>query len=70
MPHSNIEAIKANNPKNVKQCLKEVVNGWLKMKGSEAPSWINLCKALRDPLVKREDVALDIERLKISNFTN
>ena len=61
LPHSVIKAIKADNPNNVKQCLKEMVDAWLERKGTQPLSWTNLCKALRDPLVARSDVASSIE---------
>ena len=64
--HSEIEKIQANNPKDIKQCLKEVVDLWFKLKGNP-PSWKSLCEALRDPLVGRKDVALAIEKTWISN---
>lgn len=62
LPDSEIDAIKADNPHDVKQCLKEVVDGWFKLKGSRPPSWIDLCTALRDDLVNRKDIALNIEK--------
>ena len=62
LPYSDIEAIKENNPNNVKQCLNDVIDGWFKMKGKQPPSWYNLCLALRHPLVNRKDVALCIEK--------
>lgn len=62
LSHSVIEAIEADNPNNVKQCLKKMVDAWLERKGTQPPSWTNLCKALRDPLVAHEDIASRIER--------
>ena len=62
LPHSDIDAIKTNNPSDMKQCVKEVVDQWLEGKGSESPSWTNLCMALRDPLVNRKDFASNIEK--------
>ena len=62
LPDSDIDAIKINNPSDVKQCVKEVVDQWLKGKGSESPSWTNLCTALKDPLVNRKDLASNIEK--------
>ncbi len=61
LPHDVVEAIKTNNPSNVKQCMKKVVDAWFEEKGNP-PSWSNLCKALRDPLVDRKDIALNIEK--------
>ena len=61
LPYSEVKAIKANNPNDVKQCLKEVVEAWLMKKGDE-PSWTNLCTALKDPLVDRKDIASSIEK--------
>ena len=62
LPDSDIDAIKTDNPSNVKQCVKEVVDQWFKGKGSESPSWTNLCTALRDSLVNRNDIASKIEK--------
>ncbi len=55
-----VQTIKINNPGNVKQCRKEVVDAWFEEKGN-SPSWNNLCEALRDPLVDRKDIASKIE---------
>ncbi len=63
LPHHEVKSIKVNNLKDVKECLKEVIEKWLEGKGSgEPPSWKSLCKALRDPLVSRPDVASSIEQ--------
>ena len=62
LPDSDIDVIKTNNPSDVKQCVKEVVDQWFKGKGSEPPSWTHLCTALRDSLVNRKDIALKIEK--------
>ena len=62
LPDSDIDAIKTDNPSDVRQCLKEIVDRWFKGKGSELPSWTSLCTALRDPLVNRKDIALNIEK--------
>ncbi len=61
LPHSLIQIIKADHPFDVNQCMKEVVNAWFENKGNP-PSWKGLCEALRDPLVGRIDVALNIEK--------
>ncbi len=61
LPHSLIQIIKADHPSDVRQCMKEVVNAWFENKG-DPPSWKSLCEALRDPLVERNDVALNIEK--------
>ncbi len=61
LPHRVVEAIKTNNPGNVKQCMKKVVDAWFEEKGNFL-SWNNLCEALRDPLVDRKDVVSKIER--------
>ena len=61
----DIDAIKTDNPSDVKQCVKEVVDRWFKGKGSEPPSWASLCAALRDPLVNRKDIASSIEKVHI-----
>ena len=62
LPYHEVQSIKVNYPKNVKECLKEVIGKWLEGKGSgEPPSWKSLCQALRHPLVSRPDVASSIE---------
>ena len=66
---SDIDAIKTDNPNNVKQCVKEFVDLWFKEKGSESPSWTNLCTALRDPLVDRKDLAVNIERKYLHHYS-
>ena len=63
LPHSEVVAIKADHPLNVRQCLKEMVHQWFEGKGSgPPPSWKSLCEALRHPLVGRKDVASKIEK--------
>ncbi len=61
LPHHLVDTIKTNNPGNVKQCVNEVVDAWFEEKGNP-PSWNNLCKALRDPLVDRKDIVSNIEK--------
>ena len=61
LPCPEIDTIRANNPNDVKQCLKKVIEAWLMKKGDE-PSWTNLCTALKDPLVDRKDIASSIEK--------
>ena len=51
MKRNSIEIIKANNPKNVKACLREVITIWLKQDSRysiryPSPSWRRLCKAV------------------------
>ena len=48
---NSIEIIKANNSKNVKACLREVLTIWLKQDSRysiryPSPSWRRLCKAV------------------------
>ncbi len=62
LSHPLIQIIKADHPFDVRQCMKEVVNAWFENKGDHPPSWKGLCEALRDPLVGRGDVALNIEK--------
>ncbi len=63
LPYHEVKSIKLNFPKDVQECLKEVIGKWFEGKGSgEPPSWLSLCKALRDPLVSRSDVASSIEQ--------
>ncbi len=63
LPYNEVKLIKVNNPKDVKECLKEVIEKWLEGKGSgEPPSWKSLCQALKDQIVSRPDVASSIER--------
>ncbi len=69
LPHHVVVAIKTNNPGNVKQCMKEVVDAWFEEKGNP-PSWNNLCEALRDPLVARKDIASNIEKKYLATHNN
>ena len=65
LPHDEVKSIGKDYPNNGKKCLKEVIEKWLERKGSqsgEPPSWKSLCKALRDSLVEREDLASTIEQ--------
>ena len=62
LPEPDIDAININHSSDVQQCVSEVVDCWFKGKGSESPSWTNLCTALRDPLVNRKDIASRIEK--------
>ena len=67
LSHDEVKSIRVNYPKDVKECLKEVIGKWLEGKGSgEPPSWKSLCKALRDPLVERKDLASRIEQTYLS----
>ena len=60
LPDHVVQTIKINNPGNVKQCMKKIVDAWFEEKRNP-PSWNNLCEALRDPLVDRKDIASKIE---------
>ncbi len=63
LPPDEIESIKVDCPRDVKECLKKAIKKWLEGKGSdEPPSWKSLCEALKDTLVSRPDVASSIER--------
>ena len=62
LPEPDIDAISINLSSDVTQCVKEVVEQWFQGKGSEPPSWTNLCIALRDPLVNRKDIVSKIEQ--------
>ncbi len=67
LPHHEVKHIKANCPRDVKECLKEVIEKWLEGRGSGLhPSWKSLCQALRDPLVARPDLASSIEQTYLS----
>ena len=59
--YAMIEKIETDHSTDVKRCLAEVINCWLKENGGER-SWSFLCKALRNPLVSRPDVARVIEQ--------
>ena len=56
-----IDKIETDHSTGVKRCLAEVINCWLKGNGGER-SWFFLCEALRSKLVKRPDVAEEIEQ--------
>ena len=49
-------------PNDINGCMRELIKQWLKMKGSQPPSWSSLCTALRNPLVNRKDIASSIEQ--------
>ena len=68
LPHSEVVAIKADHPRSVRSCLKEVVHQWFAGKGSGPPSWKSLCEALRRPLIGREDVASKIEKRYVIDY--
>ncbi len=68
LPHSEVVAIKADHPRSVRSCLKEVVHQWFAGKGSGSPSWKSLCEALRHPLIGREDVASKIEKRYVIDY--
>ena len=59
---AEVEKIGVNNPNDINGCMRELIKQWLKMKGSQPPSWNSLCTALRDPLVNRKDIASSIEQ--------
>lgn len=43
--------------------MKAVIKAWLQMKGKgPPPSWQTFCKALRDRLVGRKDIADSLEK--------
>ncbi len=63
-----LHAIKADHPRSVRSCLKEVVHQWFTGKGSGPPSWKSLCAALRRPLIGREDVASKIEKKYVIDY--
>ncbi len=63
LSHDEVESIKVKYPRDVMNCLKEVIAMWLEGRGSgEPPSWKSLCQALRDPLVSCNAVAYSIEQ--------
>ncbi len=63
LPHHILEYIRVDCSYDAKENLKVVIKKWLEGKGSgEPPSWKSLCKALRDPLVSRSDMASSIEQ--------
>ena len=57
---ADIAAISGNYSHNVADCLSEVIKLWFQENGKKV-SWENLCKALRDPMVNRRDLAEKIE---------
>ena len=58
---ADIDGIAANKGGNVEACLTEVIKQWFMERGI-ALSWENLCEALRDPMVNRDDLAKKIEK--------
>ena len=61
LPNAEVEKIRYNNANDINGCMKDLIEQWLKMKGSQPPSWNSLCTALRDPLVNRKDIVISIE---------
>ena len=67
--YHTIQEIEANHPKDVKKCLEEVIDSWLR--GSkEQPSWSALCTALRNKLVGRCTLANEIEQKYVVTFSD
>ena len=48
-----VEKIRYDNPNDI---MSEFIKQWLKMKGSQSPSWNSLCTALKHPLVNCNDI--------------
>ncbi len=66
LPSSKIDEIEANNPNDVKKCLRKVIDAWLKSKTNL--TWQILCEALRSDLVDCNSIAQQIEE-KVSSTT-
>ena len=62
LPDAEVDKIRYDNPNDINGCMKDLIEQWLKMKGSQPPSWSSLCTALRDPLVNCKDIATSIEQ--------
>lgn len=59
---STLKGIKTDNT-NVQECKEEMVRSWLQRKDEcTPPSWQALVEALKDTLVKRNDVAEKIKQ--------
>ena len=58
---STLKGIKTDNT-NVQECKEEMVRSWLQRKDECTPSWPALVAALKDTLVKRNDVAEKIKQ--------
>ena len=67
VPNDKIKEIEANHQKDVKGCLKKVIEAWLEM-GSSQVTWKTLCKALRTELVNCDNIAKQIEE-KVLSFS-
>ena len=46
-----LEEIKMTNKGEVAECRRYMIMAWLQQRGSVDPTWQNLCRALRRPLV-------------------
>ena len=57
---SELNVIEKEKP-TLQNRMKAMLRLWLQGNGVE-PNWQNLCKALRDDLVKRSDIASKIEK--------
>ena len=55
-----LDEIEYNFPRDVKRCLLEAIDRWLKT-GSSELSWRKLCEALRSALVENPTLAEEIE---------
>lgn len=62
LPYEEVEVIRKDNPKDVRRCLREVIDKWFEIQVRPSPSWSALCVALKQPLVNRNDIASRIER--------
>lgn len=62
LEYSLLEEIEQNHPADIKECLERVVKHWLEKKGKER-TWKALHQALEDPLVKRLDIAAEIQKM-------
>ena len=59
IPHIELEIIDANHRGSAERSLIEVLQLWLKR--SPQPTWEALVKALKGPIVRRDELAAEIE---------
>ena len=69
LPLPVLNSIKIDKESSVRDRMKAVIEAWLQFKGDQ-PCWQHLCKALRDKLVNREDIAKKVEEKALEKYHN
>ncbi len=61
IPLNEINTIQCNHHGDIRMCVTKMVEKWLQLHPREL-SWNTLCRALKERLVSRNDVATKIEQ--------